>query len=436
MTNLSVNVMEDHPKLDSGRRPRVLFLNRSYWPDGEATGQLLTELAEDLAERFDVTVIAGQPNSNPSKERFNYWQTESRNDVTILRVPHSRFPKRWLPGRIVNFITFLALATIRGLSCKRQDIVIVETDPFLLSVIGLALRIRHRAAFVVYLQDIHPDLGIAIGKLRETWITRLLRSILAASYRVAHHVVVLSEDMRRTVRSYGVRDEAVSCIPNWIDTQQVRPAPSDSRFFAEVTENSFIVMYSGNLGVTQELGRLIETADLLRDRVDIQFMIVGNGSAEADLRKQVLDRRLKNITFLPFQPKSALSSSLSAADLHIVTVHPAALNYLMPSKLYGILAVGRPVLAAAPQNSELAQLILKNDLGFVVEPNDVDGMAAAIRSAIEQKVQLTAAGERARTLAVSYFDRKIVTRRFGDLLDEILSGSSPRTGIPTAASSY
>jgi glycosyltransferase involved in cell wall biosynthesis len=403
----------------------VLFLNRSYWPDGEATGQLLTELTEDLASRFAVTVVAGHPNSNPSGETYNAFRSETRCGVRILRVPHTRLPKGWLPGRAINFITFLASATVRAVCCRRQDVVVVETDPFLLAFIGVLLRLRHRARLIVYLQDIHPDVGIAIGRLKENWLTRCLRKGLISSYHKADRVIVLSRDMRDTLTAYGVSADKISCVPNWTDSRRIRPSSGRNSFrkVAGIPESTFVVMYSGNLGVTQQLDHLIEVADRLRDEPDLLFVLIGGGSAEASLKAAVSERKLANVRFFPYQSREALGDSLSAADLHVIMVHPAALGFLMPSKLYGILAASRAIVAAVPA-SELAELIEQQRLGYVVPPGDLDAMASAIMTATRNRTETAAMGQRGRVLAEERFDRSHATRQFGDVIDDVSASTT------------
>jgi colanic acid biosynthesis glycosyl transferase WcaI len=415
-------------------RPRVLFINRSYWPDGEATGQLLTELAEDLSDRFEVSVVAGLPNTNPTGESFRVLRTEVKDGVTIRRVSHTRLPKRWLPGRAINFITFLAMATVRATFCPRQELIVVETDPFLLAFAGLALRLRHRSRLVVYLQDLHPQVGVAVGRLKPNWLTRLLERSLGAVYRRADHVVVLSRDMQATLLACGVCEQNLSCLPNWVDVNSVRPTESANRFRRRegIGDETFLVMYSGNLGVTQQLECVLDAAERLQNRRDVLFAFVGGGAAEARLRESSHQRGLANVRFFPYQPKHELGDSLSAADLHLLTVHPAALAYLMPSKLYGILAAGRAVVAAVPADTELADEIENHRVGFVVPPGDASAVATAICNAIENRDELAACGERARKRAEDVYDRRIVTARFADLLTRVLH-DSPASSSSTAA---
>ena len=178
---------------------RILFLNRSYWPDAEATGQLLTELCEDLTERFDVSVLAGQPNQNPKGETYDRSRCQERNGVFIERVRHPQWSKRSLIGRAINLIGFLFAATFRSLRISRPDFVIVETDPFMLPMLGRWLKWWRGSRLIVYLQDLYPDVAVVLEKVREGWLTRFIRWQLMAAYRQADAIVVLSGDMKNTL---------------------------------------------------------------------------------------------------------------------------------------------------------------------------------------------------------------------------------------------
>lgn len=402
-------------------KPRLLILNRSYWPDAEATGQLLTELAEDLTQRFDVTVLVGQPNSNPEGAEYRASGSEVRGGVRIVRVRHTRLPKSGLAGRLLNYVSFLVAAAARSMFLPRPDLVMVATDPFLLAFLGVLLRIRYRCRLVVHAQDIHPDVGIAIGKLREGLLTRAVRAALVACYRRAGLVIVPSEDMRDALISRGVPVGTVVTLPNWADAAQVVPRQGTSRFRdREAWGDQFVVMHSGNMGLTQRLETLLEVAGRLRDRKDIVFALVGGGAAEAGLRRIAERDRLDNVRFLPYQPKSELAESLGAADLHVVSVDREAIRFLMPSKLYGILAVGVPVLAVCPEWSGLHKEVTGERIGLTAEPGDAAGIATAIVEAAGRRDELAECGRRARRLAERSYDRRIVTARFAEALASVL----------------
>jgi len=401
-------------------RPRVLWLNRSYWPDAEATGQLLTELCEDLADRFDLTVVAGQPNQNPAGVVCRKWGREAHNDVTIFRIPHLKLAKKSLAGRALNLLTYLAGATVAALFAPRPEVVVVETDPFLLPIIGRLLQLRHRCRLVVYLQDIYPDVAVAIGKIRNRFLTRLLRRWLFSIYCRADRVIVLGEDMRELLVSSGVPADRITCLPNWADTTRIFPMRNPNPFRErENLGDRFVVMYSGNMGLCQALDQVIDAAERLRHRPDIAFVMVGDGASRARLEQTARDRELTNIRFLPYQPHAELAVSLSAADQQLVPLDARVTGCMVPSKLYGILAAGVPPLVIADARSEAARVVREAEVGQVVPPGDVTALANAIEWSADHRAELAEIGRRARWLAETEYDRRQATNRFAKILDDV-----------------
>lgn len=399
----------------------MLFLNRSYWPDVEATGQLLTELCEGLATRYEIEVIAGQPNSISPAAPKNWRGLDSQNGVRISRLRHTQFAKSRLWARAVNYLTF---STAVRHSLKRwpaPDAVVFETDPFLLAFEAHRLRQRTGCRLIGYLQDIHPDVGIALGKIRNSFAIRRLRQSLFAVYRDCDRIVVLSEDMRKLLCSEGVAPERVVVIPNWADTERIVPVTGENAFRRKYgLEKQFLVMYSGNLGLTQRLSDFVEAAALLADDSRIHFAFVGRGALEAELRADVATRRLTNVSFFDYQPRESLGVSLSAADLHLVPLTESLAACLMPSKLYGILAAGRPCLTNAPAGTELHRLVCEEEVGFAVPSGSVSELAGAIREAAADPQRLQRMNERSRRLAETCFSRELSISKFGSLLDGVL----------------
>ncbi len=406
-------------------KPRILFLNRSYFPDAEATGQLLTQLCEDLALQFDVRVISGQPNSNPSAAAYVRIGQELRRGVTIRRVWHSKFDKSSSVGRLLNWFSYSLMATIAAVSGPRPDIVIVETDPPFLCWVGAILRRLFGCQLVVYLQDIYPDLGVALGRVPNSLMTRLLRRHFFSIYRRADRVIVLSDDMRKVLMSAGVDGGRIAKIPNWVDCSKVEPVKTDNPFRAEYgLQDKFVVMHSGNLGFCQRLENLLDAADNLREHPEIAIVLVGDGALRKSLEKTARQRGLANVMFVDYQPAARLAESLSAADLHIVSVDPRVIGFLMPSKLYGVLASGTPVLAVAPAGCELSELVEREQVGFVVSPEEPAALATRIAELAAFPYDLEGRGERARALAVRQFDRGISVDSFATLLMELFEQSS------------
>lgn len=403
--------------------PRILVLNRSYWPDAEASGQLLTELCEDLADAFEMTVIAGQPNQNPGGISCKWWGTDRHNKVAIRRLPHLKLAKKSLWGRAVNMLTYLAGALVTAMCVSRPAAVVVETDPFLLPIIGRWLQWRHRCRLIVYLQDIYPDVAVALGKVREGWCTRALRRWLFSVYRHADRVIVLGDDMRSVLTSAGISPERITVLPNWADTTRIYPVREGNAFRGrEQLDGHFVVMYSGNMGLCQNLDDVLVAADLVRDRKDVLFLLVGDGVSRSRLEQCARERQLENVRFLPYQPQSELAHSLSAADLHLVPLDARVTGCLVPCKLYGILAAGAPSLVIADERCEASRVVQQSSTGKVVLPGHPERLAEMIAWCADHRPELAEMGRRARLLAECEYDRKTVTARFARLLHDTIRG--------------
>jgi glycosyltransferase involved in cell wall biosynthesis len=415
---------------------RLMFLNRSYWPDVEATGQLLTELCEelvstdgdsrpDVSRRYRIEVVVGKPNETRESEGDTDWQlAQSRNGVHIRRVPHWQLSKRNMLLKSLNYMSFIRATGKYLKSCEAPDVVIFETDPFLLPFEAARLRRRTGCRVIGYLQDIYPDVAVALGKVPNNWAIRKLRASLFAIYRTCNCMVVLSEDMKALLVAGGVDPEKIAIIPNWCDPESVQPVQLNR--FRERFElaDRFVVMYSGNLGLTQRLEEFVAAAELLKDDPRIVFAFVGQGSQKPVLEADVRRRQLTNVRFYDYQPKSELAHSLSAADLHLVPLTRELSQCLMPSKLYGILAAGRPYLTNAVPESELHRITREHQLGLIVKPGSVEAIAHSIREAVSKPDHLKTLGENARKLALTEFTREKSVQKFRTVLESVLSGQS------------
>jgi colanic acid biosynthesis glycosyl transferase WcaI len=403
-------------------RPRILFLNRSYWPDTEATGQLLTALCEGLADEFDVHVLAGQPNVALTDVPWD--SVDDRNGVTIHRVKHTTFSKRSMLGKAVNFLSFVRACRKQIPSLPRPDVVVFETDPFLLPFVADRFQRHSGCRIMGYLQDIYPDVAVALGKVSNNWCIRRLRKSLFDIYQRCDRIVVLSTDMKELLLEGGVADERVAIIPNWADTQQVTPIETDNRFRERFAlADKFVVMYSGNIGLTQRLENFVEAAAMLQDDPQIQFVFVGQGARRDDLQQQADTLGLSNVMFCDYQPLEELSHSLSAGNLHLVPLTAELCRCLMPSKLYGILAAGRPFLTNAPTTSELHDVTKSHNVGFTVEAGSPAAIAQAIRAAANDRSHLDDMGRRARTLAQDKYSKTASVTAFAQTLRDVVSGN-------------
>ncbi|MBS0205656.1 MAG: glycosyltransferase family 4 protein [Planctomycetes bacterium] len=412
------------------QRPHLLFVNRSYWPDTEATGQLLTELTTDLAEWFDVTVVAGHPNHIDEAAAPTDIHSREYRGVTVHRVWHSRFSKHSSLGRLANLTTFTLSAWRAARQLRRRpDVIIVQTDPFFLPCIGRKLQRHHGGCpLVCYLQDLYPDIAVAVGKIREGRLTRFVRQVLFKIYQSSQKVIVLSTDMKRRCEEYGVPSDKLDVVANWADTNQVRPVKTDNVFRKQHNlENRFVVMYSGNMGLAHDLETLLDAAVLLRDRSDLEWVFVGDGVRRKFAAERAEQLGLEHVRFLPYQPKSVLAHSLSAADVHLVSVRPGASACVMPSKLYGILASGTPTVAVVEPETELSDLINDHEVGFTCVPGDAEALAERIRELADNPDLKHRLGLNARNLAEAEYSRTGQTSRIAQLLCELLGNEIPES---------
>ena len=412
-----------------GTRPlRIVFYNRSYYPDFGATGQLLTELCEDLVARFgfEVTVIAGLPLASetalPPMRWFAPVRRETRNGVTILRAWGTALPNQRLTGRIANYISYFSSSILASFRTGGADIVVSLTDPPIVALPAMANASMQRARFVFLCQDVFPEVVRLLEGFQNRRIEAVLGAISRLTVRRADAIIALGETMkRRLVEGKGATPAKIRIIHNWSDAAAIVPGPKDNPFSrAHGLADKFVVMHSGNVGMSQDVDALLDVAERVRDLPDVVIAIVGEGSRKQHLQQEAARRQLSNVLFLPYQPKAGLIDSFAAADMFIVSLKRGLAGYIVPSKLYGILVAGRPFVAAIEADSEAAQIARDHDCGIVVGPGDRDGIAAAVR-------QLRADPERRRVLAAHareaglVYDRRRAVEAYRDLFVTVTS---------------
>jgi putative colanic acid biosynthesis glycosyltransferase WcaI len=396
------------------RRPRLLVLNQYYAPGVEATGQLLAQLCSDLSGEWDVTVVTGRLANAPAGR-------ESRDGVEVLRVRSTTFERRRLSLRALNYATFLAQALRVALTQERPDVVLAMTDPPVIGDVAWIAARRFGVPLVVVSQDVFPETAVRLGRIRNRAVVSALRVLVNAYLRRADRVVAIGETMRERLVAKGARRDRVVVIPNWVDTNALKPAPRDNGWAkANGFDGRFVVMHSGNVGHAQDLDSLIRATKLLDDADDLSVAIIGGGARHAELVALARETRGDRVRFLPYQPRETLAESLSAADVHVVGLARGLAGYVVPSRLYGVLAVARPVICAADAESETAQLVQRVGCGIVVEPGRPDQLADAIRRMRSGELDLAEMGNRGRDYVTREADRRVAVERYRALLDELL----------------
>jgi colanic acid biosynthesis glycosyl transferase WcaI len=398
----------------------ICFFNRSYWPDQAATGQLLTELAEDLVAQYgcEVSVVAGRAlhAADHAAAQRGLVTRQTHHGVTILRANGTRMRPRRFAARAANYLSYFGSAVLAGARVGRPDIVVSMTDP---PIIGLAARWTARrtgARFVFLCEDIFPEVASLLEDFHNPAVNRTLDRINRGLLRDADTIVALGDRMkRRLVEEKGADPERVQIIHNWADCDAVSPGPKDNAFSrAQGLADRFVLMHSGNVGLSQNLDVLIEAAARLRSLDRLTIAIVGDGAKRAALEADAVRRGLTNVRFFPYHPKALLHESFASADAFLVSLKPGIEGYIVPSKVYGILAAGRPYVAAVDPSCELAGIARDHRCGVLATPGDPDDLARAIAALHDDPAGTRAMGERARAAAWQ-FDRRVAVRAYYDL---------------------
>ncbi len=396
---------------------RIAFFNRSYYPDFGATGQLLTELCEDLAARHGnrVTVVAGVPITNdvPLASAPRWYRPvcrEEHNGVRILRAFGTSFRPRRFVGRFSNYISYFVSAALASARLGRADVIVALTDPPIIGLVaGLAARVTG-ARMVFLCEDIFPEVARLLEDFQSRRVEAVLERVSRHIVRRADRVVALGDTMkRRLIETKGADTAKIRVIHNWADAEAIVPVGKDNPFSrAHGLADKFVLMHSGNVGLSQNVDVLLDVAEGLRDIENAVVAIVGDGARKPVLVAEAARRRLENVRFFPYQPKENLSDLFSTADVFLVSLKHGLAGFIVPSKLYGILAAGRPFVASADEDCEAAQIAREHDCGLVVPPGDGAAITDAVRRLHADTVRRQAMGANARRAGETYDRRKAV----------------------------
>lgn len=402
--------------------PRIVFVNRFYRPDQSATAQILTDLAEALvAEGRTVHVIASRQLYGDAQARLAAHQTIG--GVVVRRVWTSRFGRAGIVGRMVDYLSFYLSAFVAMFgTLRRGDILVTKTDPPLLSVAGLLAARLRGARSVTWLQDLYPEVAVELGiNMLRGRTGDVLRRLRNWSLRNSDLNVAIGETMRERLCAEGIPASRIAVMANWSDDEAIHPVAREVCALRREwgVGDRFTVAYSGNLGRAHEAETMLGAARQLRAHSEIVFLMIGSGHTSTQLSTCVAEERLDNIMFKPFQPRERLAESLSAGDVHWLSLRPEMEGLIVPSKFYGIAAAGRPVIAVADPNGEIARLVRKFGCGTVVAPGDCAGLAVAILGYAADPDQCARQGAAARKMLDEHFRRADIiagwNRLFADL---------------------
>jgi colanic acid biosynthesis glycosyl transferase WcaI len=395
---------------------RILLLNLYYPPDTSATAKMARTVVEALAVAHEVTILSGRPSYDPVERRpWRIWQSETNGRTRVVRVGSTDYPRFRMTRRIVNYLTYAILAVPCALFL-RCDVIIGMTDPPFEGILGALVALLKGKPFVYNIRDLYPDMALAGSIVEPGVLSRFWETLHRWALRRAAKVIVLGEDMRARIADKGISEERLEVVRDGADLgfapevnrQVVRTIRGDSRF---------VLLHAGNVGFYGAWETLVAGArELGGDGVGLVF--VGDGAQL--VRVEGLAAGAPNIRFLPFFPASQIPSVLAAADMHVITVKPSLTGVVVPSKLYGILAAGKPLLVMAARETEAAQIAERRNCGCVVSAIDAREMVQAVRELLAEPSRLEQLSGNSRAAAPSY-DRVNELKRFVAIVREVLS---------------
>lgn len=399
----------------------ILLLNQYYPPDTSATARLAVVVAETLARRHRVTVLAGRPSYDPTEHYpWRPLRRITHGRITVERVGSTACSRVRMPGRVSNYLSYLSLAIPRALAL-RADLILAMTDPPIAGIAGAMISRLGGRPLVYNIRDLYPDMAIGGEILRPGARARAWERLHRWALGRAARIIVLGEDMRDRLLAKGVAPERIAIVRDGAPPPDQLASPEAPVARELRCGFPFVLLHAGNLGFYGAWETLLRAAELLRgDGVGLVF--VGEGAQKQRLQASV--NGAANVRFLPFRPASEVPCVMAAGDLHVITVKRGLEGVVVPSKMYPVLAAGRPILAVAPESCDVVRIVRRTGCGVVADPDDPESVARAVREVYQDATRLQEMGLRAREAAREY-DRVSELDRF---LKEVESIFIPSQG--------
>ena len=403
---------------------KLVVVAPHFAPDVAPTGEVITRVVEELGRRgHEIEVVTALPwyrrhtiEPGYSGRLFRYEDTPWGRITRVHPFPGS--DKRNLIRRAAGYAGFSALATALGGKGGPADAVLAVSPPLTLAATGWAIAKRRKAAFVFNVQDIYPDVAVELGVLTNKRVVSASYRLERWSYGVADAVTVLSEDLHDNVARKTAEPEKVRVIPNFVDTDWIKPSDRANAYRREFgLEGKTVVMYAGNVGLSQGLGLVIEAAAALSYEDDLVFVINGGGADRDRLMEKA--RGLDNVRFVDIQPAERLPEVLAAGDIHLVTLKRGLARSSVPSKTYSTLAAGRPLLASVDEGSEIANVVNRTGAGTAVPPEDPEAFTKALRRLLDAPEELVKMGLAGREFVEGWASPAAVAQSYENLFEEL-----------------
>lgn len=394
----------------------LLIISQVYVPDPASVGQHVADVAEEMARRgWNVVVYASASGYDDPSRR--YARREHRAGVDVRRLPLSSFGKSTIRARLLGQLLFIAQAFVRAVCMRRLDAVLVSTSPPFAGAAGALISWLRKAPLLWWVMDLNPDQVVAAGRISpRSLFVRLFDWLNRFTLRQATTVVVLDRFMRERVLAKSPVADKMHVLPPWPhdDDLDVGDGTSDSFRSTHGLTDKFVVMYSGNHSPHNPLDTLLAASRVLAGDDRLRFVFIGGGAGKKEV-DELVAAGAPNVLSLPYQPKHTLGATLGAADIHVVSLGDSMVGIIHPCKIYGAMAIGRPILLFGPASCHAADILGQDDIGWHVAHGDVPATLAALREAQQLAVEsLRALGSRARAVAANQFTKDLLLTRFCD----------------------
>jgi len=396
----------------------ILLLNEYFPPDSSATARFASQVAEALAVKHQVTVLAGRPSYDPAERHPRYLlQREVRGNLVVERVGSTAYPRFEMRRRVSNYLTYLSLAIPRALSIS-SDLVLAMTDPPIVGIAGALIARLSGRPFVYNIRDLYPDMAVGGSIVRPGSFAARWEAMHRWALRRAARVIVVGEDMRDRIIAKGVDPNRVVISRDGIVIPETVPSPENSMAREIRGDFRFALVHAGNIGFYGAWQTLISAVRML-EQEGVGLVFIGEGAMKSQV--EAMAQGCRAIRFLPFRPANEVPLVLSSGDMHVVTLKKGLEGVVVPSKLYSTLAAARPVLGVAPEESDVVRIIQRAGCGIAASPDDPNSVAAAIRGVLHDWKRLETTARRAREISFSY-DKVKQLKIFSETIEEAVRG--------------
>jgi colanic acid biosynthesis glycosyl transferase WcaI len=403
---------------------KLVVVPPHFEPDVAPTGDVATRIVHELGRRLHtIEVVTSLPWYRHHRIEPGYGGRLVRHEDTrwgrITRLhPFPTANKRNLVGRAAAYAAFSGLAAIHGARGGPVDGVLAMSPPLTLGLTGWAVATARRAPLIFNIQDVFPDVAVELGVVTDPRIISAARRLERFCYERADAITVLSEDLKANVAAKIGRPDKIRVIPNFVDTDSVAPTDKENAYRKEFgLRGKTIVMYAGNVGLSQSLEIILDAAAALSYEEDLVFVINGSGAAREELERKASD--LGNVRFIDRQPLERVAEVYSAADVHVVPLKKGLARSSVPSKTYSILASARPLIASVDERSEVARIVERAGAGVAVPPEDAEAFTKALRQLLDAPHELTQMGAAGRRFVETWASPAAVAAAYESLFEEL-----------------